>query len=62
MNKIDKVSTDFDMCVASMHEKLAANAVPIQLPIGAEEKFIGLVDLVRMKALVWNSDKLRNQC
>src|SRR5882724_6369277 len=58
MNKMDKVGADFDMCVASMHEKLAANAVPVQLPIGAEETFIGVVDVVRMKAYVWNSDKL----
>ncbi len=58
MNKMDKVGADFDMCVASMHEKLAANAVPIQLPIGAEETFMGVVDLIRMKAYVWNSDKL----
>src|SRR4029077_14983406 len=46
------------MCVRSMHEKLAANAVPVQLPIGAENSFIGVVDVVRMKAYVWNSDKL----
>ncbi len=58
MNKMDKVGADFDMCVASMHEKLAANAVPVQLPIGAEDKFTGVVDVIRMKALVWNSDKL----
>lgn len=58
MNKMDKVGADFDMCVSSMHEKLAANAVPIQLPIGAEDKFMGVVDLVKMKAYVWNSDKL----
>jgi elongation factor G len=58
MNKMDKVGADFDMCVRSMHEKLAANAVPVQLPIGQEDKFIGLIDLVHMKALVWNSDKL----
>jgi len=58
MNKMDKVGADFDMCVASMHEKLAANAVPVQLPIGAEDTFTGVVDVVRMKALVWNSDKL----
>ncbi len=61
MNKMDKVGADFDMCVTSMHDKLAANAVPIQLPIGAEDKFIGIVDLVKMKALVWNSDKLGTQ-
>jgi elongation factor G len=58
MNKMDKVGADFDMCVASMHEKLAANAVPVQLPIGAEDTFTGVVDVVRMKAYVWNSDKL----
>jgi elongation factor G len=58
MNKMDKVGADFDMCVASMHEKLAANAVPIQLPIGAEDSFTGIVDVVRMKAYIWNSDKL----
>ncbi len=58
MNKMDKVGADFDMCVASMHEKLAANAVPVQLPIGAEDSFTGVVDVIRMKALVWNSDKL----
>ncbi len=61
MNKMDKVGADFDMCVASMHEKLAANAVPVQLPIGAEDSFTGVVDIVRMKALVWNSDKLGTQ-
>jgi len=58
MNKMDKVGADFDMCVASMHEKLAANAVPVQLPIGAEDTFTGVVDVIRMRALVWNSDKL----
>jgi elongation factor G len=58
MNKMDKVGADFDMCVASMHDKLAANAVPIQLPIGAEDSFAGLVDVIRMKAYLWDSDKL----
>ncbi len=58
MNKMDKVGADFDMCITSMHEKLAANAVPVQLPIGAEDTFTGVVDVIRMKALVWNSDKL----
>ncbi len=61
MNKMDKVGADFDMCVASMHEKLAANAVPVQLPIGAEDSFTGVVDLIRMKALVGNSDTLATQ-
>lgn len=61
MNKMDKVGADFDMCVRSMHEKLAANAVPIQLPIGAEDSYMGVVDLVRMKAFLWDSDKLGTQ-
>ena len=61
INKMDKVGADFQMCVDSMHEKLAANAVPLQLPIGQEDSFLGVVDLVRMKAYVWNSDKLGTQ-
>src|SRR4051812_43639338 len=59
MNKMDKVGADFNMCVKSMHDKLDAKGpVPIQLPIGAEATFTGVIDLVRMKAYVWNSDKL----
>src|SRR5581483_11541117 len=57
-NKMDKVGADFYMCVDSMKERLGVNAVPIQLPIGAEAQFIGLVDLVRMKAYVWSGEEL----
>ena len=53
INKMDRVGADFDAVVTEIREKLRANAVPIQIPIGAEDKFRGLVDLVRMKALVW---------
>jgi len=57
-NKMDKVGADFFMCLKSMHEKLGANAVPIQYPIGKEGEFKGMVDLIRMKALIWSGEEL----
>src|SRR3990167_1618083 len=57
-NKMDKVGADYYMCVESMHARLGANAVPIQIPIGAESKFVGLVDLIRMKSYVWSGEEL----
>ncbi|MCG3204262.1 MAG: Elongation factor G [Elusimicrobia bacterium] len=57
-NKMDKLGADFYMCLNSLHEKLGANAVPIQLPIGIESSFKGLIDLVRMKALIWSGEEL----
>lgn len=57
-NKMDKVGADFYMCLDSMHQRLGTNAVPIQLPIGAEAQFSGVVDLVKMKALVWTGEEL----
>lgn len=53
MNKMDKLGADFQMSVDSMEEKLGVKSYPIQLPIGAEDDFKGLVDLVTMKAYVW---------
>jgi elongation factor G len=53
INKLDRVGGDFDMSVQSMRERLAANPVPFQIPIGTEDAFIGVVDLIRMKALIW---------
>jgi elongation factor G len=58
-NKMDKVGADFYDCVKSVHEKLGVQGVPIQLPIGAEGTFKGLVDLVEMKAYVWDGEELR---
>jgi elongation factor G len=58
LNKMDKVGADFFMSVASIKEKLGAKPVPIQIPIGAENDFLGVVDLVKMKAFVWLEDKL----
>jgi len=58
MNKMDKIGADFLWSVKTMHERLGANAVPIQLPIGAEDKLKGIIDLVEMKAWVWGGEEL----
>src|SRR5688572_19674025 len=57
-NKMDKIGADFYMCLESLHSKLGANAVPIQLPIGIESTFKGIVDLVKMKSYVWSGEEL----
>lgn len=57
-NKMDKIGADFYMCVDSMHKRLGVNAVPIQLPIGAESSFKGLIDVIRMKAYIWSGEEL----
>lgn len=54
VNKMDRTGADFFKVVKQMKEKLRANPVPIQIPIGAEDKFQGVVDLVKMKAILWN--------
>jgi len=58
INKMDRTGADFYMSYKSIIEKLGANAWPIQLPIGKEDKYIGLVDLVEMKAYRWTGDEL----
>jgi elongation factor G len=55
-NKMDKTGADFYMCVADIKSKLGARPVPIQLPIGAESNFTGVIDLIEMKAIVWEGD------
>ena len=55
-NKMDKTGADFYMCVADIKEKLGARPVPLQIPIGAENDFAGVVDLIKMKAYVWEGD------
>ncbi len=54
VNKMDRAGANFLRVVDQIRERLGANPVPIQLPIGAEENFEGVVDLVRMKAIYWN--------
>src|SRR6201997_912650 len=58
VNKMDKNGADFDKCVESIRDRLGVKAVPIQLPIGSENTFKGIIDLVRMKAVVWESEGL----
>ena len=55
-NKMDKTGADFFMCLADIKEKLGARAVPLQIPIGAESDFKGVVDLIKMKAYTWEGD------
>jgi elongation factor G len=57
-NKMDKIGADFFQCLKDIVERLGAKPVPIQLPIGAEQQFKGVVDLVRMKAVVWDDESL----
>jgi elongation factor G len=56
VNKMDRVGADFLRVVGQIKQRLGANAVPVQLPIGAEDHFKGVVDLVEMKAIVWDED------
>ncbi|MBO5498409.1 MAG: elongation factor G [Bacteroidales bacterium] len=62
INKMDRVGADFFAVIDEMKEKLGARAVPICIPIGAEDKFDGIIDLVAMKAMIYdhNSDALVN--
>ncbi len=59
-NKMDRIGADFKMCVNDIKEKLGANPVPIQLPIGAEDAFEGIIDLIEMKETVYLDDKGQN--
>ena len=58
INKMDRVGANFDRAVQTMRERLGANPAPIQIPIGAEDAYKGIVDLVQMKAYVWEGDDL----
>lgn len=55
-NKMDKIGADFLYSVKTLHDRLQANAHPIQLPIGAEDSFTGIIDLVKMKAEIYTND------
>ncbi|MHB1399298.1 MAG: elongation factor G [Trichloromonadaceae bacterium] len=58
VNKMDRIGADFSRGVKMMKDRLGANPVPIQLPIGKEEYFKGVVDLVEMKAIIWDDESL----
>src|SRR5499433_1098181 len=57
-NKMDKIGADFFKCLSDIVDRLGAKPIAIQLPIGAESNFKGLVDLVKMKGVVWNDESL----
>ncbi len=58
VNKMDKIGADFEMCVESIQDKLLANPVAVQIPIGAAEDFCGHVDLIGMKAIAYEQEKV----
>ncbi len=57
INKADRVGADPERCVAQMRERLRANPIPLQIPIGLEDHFEGVVDLIARKALVWQGEE-----
>jgi elongation factor G len=56
VNKMDRAGADFLKVVQQMKDRLGANAVPLQIPIGAEDEFRGVIDLVKMKSIIWNEE------
>ena len=58
INKMDRIGADFQRGVQMMRDRLGANPLPIQIPIGKEDTFRGVVDLVEMKAIIWNDESL----
>jgi elongation factor G len=57
-NKMDRVGADFWMSLGTVEEKLNANPVPLCLPIGAEDKFAGIIDLIKMQEIIWHNEEL----
>jgi elongation factor G len=55
VNKMDRIGADFFSVLSEIEEKLGANPVPVQIPVGSEDKFQGIVDLIEMKAYLWHS-------
>jgi elongation factor G len=58
INKMDRPGADFDHAVETLRTRLAANPVCVQMPIGAEDQFSGVIDLIEMKSLIWRDDKM----
>ncbi len=56
VNKMDRTGANFLRVVKQMGERLATNAIPVQLPVGAEENFKGVIDLIKMKEIIWNEE------
>ncbi|MBM4026570.1 MAG: GTP-binding protein, partial [Planctomycetes bacterium] len=58
INKMDKTGADFEMSLQSIYDRLLANAVPVEIPIGAEDSFAGIIDLIAMKAVFYEAQEL----
>lgn len=58
INKMDRVGADFFKSTQSIYERLGTIPVPVQIPLGAEDKFVGVIDLVEMKAIIWDEETL----
>ena len=58
INKLDRTGANFFTAVDAIKEKLGANPVPVQIPVGAEESFQGVIDLINMEMIIWNDDSL----
>lgn len=58
VNKMDRTGADFFRCIDMMHKKLNANTVVLNVPIMTEKDFLGIIDIIKMKAVVWDDDKL----
>ncbi len=61
VNKMDRIGSDFKMSWRSLIEKLAANPIPVQIPFGKEEQFSGVVDLMKMKLLLWETEDINTK-
>lgn len=58
INKMDRIGANFDSCIKMMVERLGANPIPVQIPLGREDKFRGVIDLIRMKAIAYDESTL----
>ena len=58
VNKMDRVGADFDHCIRSMRQRLGAHPVPLQFPIGKEDTFVGVIDFIEQKVIIWLEDTL----
>jgi elongation factor G len=62
VNKMDRIGADFYRCVSEIRDRLGAKPVVLNLPIGSESEYVGNVDLVRMKAVVWRDETMGAEC
>ena len=61
VNKMDRVGSDFDHCIRSMRQRLSAHPVPLQFPLGKEDSFVGVIDFIDQRVIVWRDDTLGAQ-